>query len=176
MVLPILLAVSLLAALALSTYARLTRVELRTRDAHLIHGYVSFRELDLPRGSWAGAQRPLVSQLCEVASRKGLVVDALERVGGARRATFRSGSLRVALTLGRPSASSSEWLLTIDQRFPHGLSAPHDSPDMRALLMTVRDVLHELPIGSVRWHKREDWDAGHPERWSHRPCPSGVTS
>ncbi len=176
MFLPILLLVSLLLAIGASVYAFLSRAELLERDPHLIHSYVSFRELDLPRGSWSEAGRPLVSQMCEVAARHGLSVQALERVGGARRATFVGSGLRVSLTLGRTSGASAEWLLIIDQRFPHGRSAPHDTPAMRDLLLTLRDVLHELPIGSVRWHKREDWEAGYPERWTHRPCPQGTES
>jgi hypothetical protein len=176
MLLPILSLLALAAALALLARALLTRAPLLDRDPHLIHSYVSFRELDLPRGSWSEANRPLVSRLCEVAARRGLRVEALERVGGARRATFGAGSLRVSLTLGRTSGASAEWLLIIDQRFPHGRSAPHDTPAMRDLLLTLRDALHELPIGSVRWHKREDWEAGYPERWTHRPCPQGSAT
>ena len=173
MLLPVLLIVALFVALVSAARERLTRAELLTRDPHLIHSYVSFRELDMPRGSWSEANRPLVSQLCEVAARHGLSVHALERVGGARRATFGSGRLRVSLTLGRTSDASADWLLIIDQSFPHGRSAPHDTLAMRDLLLTLRDVIHELPVGSVRWHKREDWEGGYPERWTHRPCPPG---
>lgn len=73
------------------------------------------------------------------------------------------------LTLLKLDKYPEEWALRIEQKFKHGLSAPHESSQTRKFLTTTQELLQQLPVGTVRWHKRQDWERGQTDIWSYHP-------
>lgn len=83
------------------------------------------------------------------------------------RVNFQGQSFE--LSLSPLDKFPEEWVMSIAQIFKHGKSTPHDTPTTLAFVGIVQEVLHAMPIGTVRWHKRQDFNRGQIDLWSYQP-------
>lgn len=72
-------------------------------------------------------------------------------------------------TLRKLDKFPEEWLLDIQQVFRRGVSSPHEGASSRATLTLVQHVLGSIDVATIRWHKRQDFDAGRIDVWNYRP-------
>ena len=115
----------------------------------------------------------LVEQLCRVLAQHGATHHAKVH-GVAREGESYIFSLSVhreafMFTLRRLDKFPQEWLLDIQQVFRRGVSAPHDVASSRAALVLVQDALAQADVATIRWHKRQDFDAGRIDVWHYKP-------
>ena len=112
----------------------------------------------------------LMRQWSEALKSKGVVVKSHKRVGDAERVTFDFEGGRWQVTLGLYQEKPQTWLMTVDESYGRrGTSAPHDTPQARALFGLLKAALMECSATNVRWHARERWNSGQIDAWSHRP-------
>jgi len=145
------------------------RVTLYDDDLPGFHTYATFKPGTMRAGAWVSDEPPYFSALCAELNRRGVKLDGIKRIGQARQATVTMGEVRFVVTLGRARTKPELWLLTLDQKYRHGLSAPHDDPHVRAFLAIVRDGLATMDVNTVRWHARQDWTRGLIDRWTYKP-------
>lgn len=99
----------------------------------------------------------------------GASIDGIHQEQQHHRICIGFASQSLQLTLIKLDKFPEEWALRIDQRFKHGTSAPHDLPEVRQFLGLIQQLLQQLPVSTVRWHKRQDWDRGQIDIWSYHP-------
>ncbi|MEM1347355.1 MAG: hypothetical protein AAGI01_02285 [Myxococcota bacterium] len=145
------------------------RVTLYDDDLPGFHTYATFKPEAMSQGVWGSEEAPYFSGLCAELNRRGVKLDGVKRLGQARQAAVTMGEVRFVVTLGRAPTKPELWLLTIDQKYRHGLSAPHDTPHVRAFLAIMRDGIAALDVHTVRWHARQNWTRGLIDRWTYKP-------
>ncbi len=177
-VVKILLGIIIAALLAQGLIAILVRVgggseTLYTEDQPGWRSYVTFKPLPRFEDTALRPAPPYRSavfhELCERLRVRGVDITEIKDVASAQRATVRYDGQTWDLTAGIFKRRPEQWLLTIDQRFSHGTSAPHDTPASRAFLMLMREILEGMDISTVRWHPRQQWNRGKVDVWAYKP-------
>lgn len=72
-------------------------------------------------------------------------------------------------TLRKLDKFPEEWHLDIQQVFRRGVSSPHEGASSRATMALVQQALGAIDVATIRWHKRQDFDAGRIDVWNYRP-------
>ena len=147
---------------------RRKRATLYRWDLTTLRSVVTFK----PRLGHSFTQRE--AELLELLHRQlqaqGATLDGLFHEPAQQRVVFGLGGQDYQLTLMRLEKYPEEWALRVDQKFSHGVSAPHDTPATRQMFSLLQELLYRLPVGTVRWHKRQDWERGQIDVWSYHPC------
>ena len=152
------------------------REELYKEDLAGWRSYVTFKPLPrfydkhpnpAPQGS--AYKSSLLHAISRRMQEHGYSVESVREVASAERLTLCGAGCHWNLTLGCIQRHPEQWLLTVDQRFRHGTSAPHDTVEGREFLQTLRQTLEAMEISTVRWHARQDWDRGDVDTWAYRP-------
>lgn len=154
---------------------RLTRrrATLHAEDLPGWRSYVTLKPLprftDTARAPQAPYHTAMAQELAERLRARGVTIEGVRDVASAQRLELSHQGQRWELTLGVFRKRPEQWLLTLDQRFEHGTSAPHDTPASRAMLSLLGEVLQGMDVSTVRWHKRQDWNRGKIDVWSYKP-------
>jgi len=160
------------------TLAILTRVfggraTLLKEDLPGWRSYVTFKPLPRFMDNALRPARPFESAMAfEVAERlraRGVKIGKVKTVGSAERVQMSYDGERWELTVGVFRRHPEQWLLTIDQKFSNGNSAPHDTAEARAMLALIRGVLEDMEISTIRWHARQNWNCGKIDAWAYKP-------
>jgi hypothetical protein len=181
----VLLAIKLLVALFMIIWGAslLTRVAMRigggreklfSEDRSGWRTYVTFKPLahfeERSLRPTAPFDNAVMFELCERLRVMGVRLDRVSSVGYAQRVILEHDGQKWELTAAPFSRHPTEqWLLTIDQRFKHGTSAPHDTSKSRAMLDMIRHALEGMEVSTIRWHARQRWNAGQVDAWAYKP-------
>lgn len=111
----------------------------------------------------------MMTELGERLRSAGARIDSVKRVGDSERLTILYEGALWQLTLLRYQAFPEQWVLGVDELLGGVASAPHDVPESRALLTLLKVTLGQMDVSTVRWHARQEWNAGRVDTWSHKP-------
>lgn len=144
-----------------------------TQDPEGWRSKVTFKPLprfaDQAMRPHAPYESAMMTELGERLRSAGARIDAVRRVGDAERLTFLYEGATWQLTLLRYQAFPEQWVLGVDELLGDVASAPHDVPESRALLTLLKVTLSQMDVSTVRWHARQEWDAGRVDTWSYKP-------
>lgn len=135
--------------------------------------YVTLKPLPRFADNALRPAKPFESSMAfEVSERlrtRGVKIGEVKTVGSAERVQMIYDGEQWELTLGVFRRHPEQWLLTIDQKFSNGNSAPHDTPESRAMLALIRGVLEDMEVSTIRWHARQNWNRGKVDAWAYKP-------
>ena len=136
-------------------------------DLTTLRSVVSFK----PRlgHTFIDRESELMSLLHAQLNQHGATINGLIYEQDTSQLIVSCGPSDYRITLLKFDKYPEEWALRIEQKFKHGLSAPHESSQTRKFLATIQELLQQLPVGTVRWHKRQDWERGQIDIWSYHP-------
>ena len=167
---------ALLAELLVRIFARISAargVELRAEDSPGWRTYITFKPLPRFEDTALRPEPPYKSsvmyELAERLRARGARIEQIQEVASAERLVITHDGQRFELTLGLFKRRPEQWLLTVDERHPHGTSAPRDVPASRSMLKMLRELLEGMDISTIRWHSRQHWNQGKIDVWSYKP-------
>ena len=153
-----------------------------SREKHILHAedlpgwrsYATFKPLshfaDRSLTPVAPFDSQVMYELCERLRAMGARIEDVSAVGIAQRVILTHGEERWELTAAPFSHYPTEqWLLTVDQHFWNGNSAPHDTQQARLMFATIREALEGMEVSTIRWHSRQHWNNGQVDAWAYKP-------
>ncbi len=154
------------------------RMTLYTHDPGALRSVVCFKPLIYTVGGGASAGEHLADAIARRLRARNLRADltTMERDHAGEVIRVGVQRSRYTLSLHRLDKRPEAWMIQIEQRFRNGKSAPHDVPDTRALMAAIEEALQNVRVTGVRWHRRQDWEQGHIDRWSRHPCDDAAAS
>ncbi len=143
-------------------------------DPSNIRSHITFKPLprfyDRALNHHAPYTSPMSMELFERLRQRGAVIKKVTVVGHAQRVIFDFDDARWELTLGPFRTHPEQWLLKVDRVLGRKKrSAPHDTAQSRATLTLIKTVLEGMEVSTIRWHHRQNWNAGRIDVWSHKP-------
>jgi hypothetical protein len=115
----------------------------------------------------------MAMELFERLRQRGAMIKRVSMVGHAQRVLLQFDDVRWELTMGPFQTHPEQWLIKVDRVVGRKTrSAPHDCAQSRAMLTLIKSVLEGMEVSTVRWHYRQNWNAGRIDVWSHKPFVS----
>lgn len=144
------------------------------QDPSNVRSHITFKPLprfyDRAMAGVAPYDSAMAMELFERLRQRGAVVKRVSKVAHAQRVVISFDGERWELTLGPFQTHPEQWLIKVDMVLGRkARSAPHDCAQSRAMLTLLKTVLEGMDVSTVRWHHRQNWNAGRIDVWSHKP-------